>query len=279
MTSRIKSFFKRKSLYPFFLQLFGGIGKRQRFIISSFILTLLMLVSSFFSLDQALYFFILLLLCVYFFTFFSILEGIDHVEWLMLFLIPIYFTLTFYFFYFFLPGRWLTRLPYVSIYAVSIYAILLSSNIFNVGATKNLQLFRAAFSVNFLYITLTVFLIANVILSFNLYPIYNFFLFLIILFPLIFQLLWSIDPRVDLQADLKKYAFVISLIIAEVALIFSFVPIKPTVLSLLLTALFYSLSGLFHAYIENRLFRERIREYIFVLLFVAAITILSLRWG
>ncbi len=279
MKLSIKSFFKKKSLYPFFLHLFSPIGKRQRFIVSTFILTLLMLTSSFFSFDQALYFFILLLFCVYFFTFFSILEGIDRMEWLMLFLVPAYFTLTFYFFYFFLPGRWLTRLPYVSLYAVSIYAILLSSNIFNVGATKNLQLFRAAFSVNFLYITLTFFLISDLILSFSLYPIYNFIFFLLLLSPLVFQFLWSIDPRTDLKPDLKKYAFVISLLIAEAALVFSFIPIKSTILSLFLTALFYSLSGLFHAYIENRLFRERVREYIFVLIFVSIIILLSVQWG
>lgn len=279
MKLKINSFFKKKSLYPFFLKLFGHIGKRQRFILSTVLLTTLILVSSFFSFDQVLYFFVLLLVCVYAATFFSILEGIDGAEWLMLFLVPVMFTLSFYFFYFFLPGRWLTRLPYVTMYAVSIYAILLSSNIFNVGATKNLQLFRAAFSVNFLYITFTCYLISNLILSFSLYPIYNLVLFCIFLFPLSFQFLWSIDPRVEIKPELKQYASVVTLIIAETALVFSFVPVKATVLSLFLTALFYSLSGLFHAHIENRLFRDRVREYVFVLCFVVVIVLLSIQWG
>jgi diacylglycerol kinase len=215
---------------------------------------------------------------VYFFTFFSILEGIEKIEWLMLFILPVYFTVSLVLFYFLLPVRWLTRLPFIVIYAISIYAILLSSNIFNVGVEKSLPLFRAAFSVNFLFLSLTLFLILNLILSFRLNFFSNFLVIFLFTLPLIWQFLWSVDPKITLSQIVVKYGLLINLIMAEVGWVFSFVPVKASILAVFLTAGFYSLLGLFQAYIEERLFRERIREYLFVLIFVFILTILSINW-
>ena len=61
----------------------------------------------------------------------------------MLFLLPILLSVAMYLFYFLFPVRWLTRIPFVLVYGISMYAVLLSSNIFNVGVEKNLQLFLA----------------------------------------------------------------------------------------------------------------------------------------
>lgn len=266
-------------LIPRFLyRLFYHVDKRQRFVISTLILTFFILISSFLSFNQIKYFVWLLAVTVYFLTFFSILEGIEKMEWLMLFILPVYFTVAFVLFYFLLPVRWLTRLPFIIIYGISIYAILLSSNIFNVGVEKSLQLFRAAFSVNFLFLTLTLFLIYNLILSFQLNFFINFSLIFLFTIPLNLQFLWSINPKVILGPLIVKYGFLIALLIAEIGLVFSFVPIKSTLLAIFLTACFYSLVGLFQAYIEERLFKERIREYIFVFIFVFIITLLSMGW-
>lgn len=253
------------------------IEKRRRFIIATLLLSFLMLFSTFLSFNQLIKYFIFAsMAATYFLTFFSILERIHKIEWLTLFLHPVYFTLAFDLFYFLLPVRWLTRIPFVIIYAVSIYAILLSSNIFNVGAAKSLQLFRVAFSVNFLFLTISSFLVFNLILSFKLNFMLNFILIFIFIFPLAFQFFWSIDPKISLEdRKLIKYAFIISLFLSEIALVFCFLPISQIIFALLLTAGFYSLLGLFHAFIEGRLFANRIREYLFVLVFVFIIVLLS----
>ncbi len=266
-------------LIPRFLyRLFDRVSKRQRFVISTLILTLFIFVSSFLTFNQIKYFVFFVAGTVYFLTFFSILEGVEKIEWLTLFILPVYFTVAFVLFYFLLPVRWLTRLPFIIIFGISIYAILLSSNIFNVGVEKSLQLFRAAFSVNFLFLTLTLFLIFNLVWSFQLNYFINFVLIFLLTFPINLQFLWSINPKTILEPLIIKYSFLITLIIAEIGLVFSFVPIKSTLLAIFLTACFYSLIGLFQAYIEERLFRERIREYIFVFIFVFIITILSISW-
>ena len=54
------------------------------------------------------------------------------------------------FFYFLLPVRWLTRIPVVVLYAVGIYALLLTENIYNVAADRTIALLRAAHSVGYL---------------------------------------------------------------------------------------------------------------------------------
>ena len=127
------------------------IDKRLRLVISVLILGLVMLISTFFNFDNAIFFLPVFIITTYFLSYFSLLEGIKKIGWFGLFLMPELITLFFYLFYFLFPGRWLTRLPFIFIYEISIYATLLCANIFNVGVEKNLQLYRAAFSINFFY--------------------------------------------------------------------------------------------------------------------------------
>jgi hypothetical protein len=264
--------------YKFFLKFFVRIEKRKRFIIATLLLTFLVLALSFLSFSRLKYSLVILALIVYFLTYFCILEGIEKIEWLMLFILPVYFTVTYLVFYFLLPVRWLTRLPFIFLYAISIYAILLSSNIFNVGVEKSLQLFRAAFSVNFLFSTLTSFLIFNLILSFKLNFFFNFVSIFVFIFPLLAQFLWSINPKTYFAKDLVKYTFLISLLLGELGLVFSFIPARSNILALFLTTSFYCLGGLFQAFLEEKLFKERIREYLAVLVIIFIITMLASSW-
>jgi hypothetical protein len=261
------------------VHILSKIGKRQRFIIASIILTLSVLLSSFSTIDFAWAYFTIILLISFLVSFIAIPIGLNKTERIMLFMLPVYFTFALDLFFFFLPSRWLTRLPFIVIYGISTYAILLSANILNVGSQKSIQLLRAAFSVNFLYLTLSSFLIFNLILSFKLNFFLNFLAVLVVLFPLTLQFIWSVNPKTTLDRISILYAMILSLIVAEVALVFSFLPIRATVFSLLLTACLYSLNGLFYAFLEERLFKERIREFLFVLGFVFVIILLSIRWN
>lgn len=274
----LKGIFKKIDLYSFLSKYFSKIDKRQRFIFSSLVLTGLLFFSTLLTYTHAQIFLIVIILAVYFFTFFSILDGIDSWEWAMLFLLPIYFTIAYNLFFFLLPGRWITRVPYIIIYAVSIYGIMLSSNIFNVGEMKNLQLYKAASSVNFFYLILTFFLMFNLVFSFKLNFIFNFILIFILSLPLVTQFYWSINPKTILESHVRKSAIFTTLLIGEAAIIFSFVPLASNIFALILTAVFYSVGGLFQAHIEERLFRERIQEFIFVLIFIFIMSIFTIKW-
>lgn len=269
---------KRLAVYPFLVRWFSKIEKRRRFIVASLLLSLVMLFSSFLSFNQLKYFLPVFALLTYGAVFFALLEGLAGPEWLMLFIHPLYFTLAFNLFYFLLPVRWLTRIPFVFLYGLAIYAILLSANIFNVGAAKSIQLFRVAFSVNFLLLTITAFLVFSLILSLKLTFFLNFLLIFFLTFPLVLHFLWSINPSTTFKRDLGRYVGLICLFLGEVGMVFAFMPLRSIIFALLLTGCFYSLLGLSQAYLEGRLFASRIREFIFVLICVLVVVLLTVRW-
>src|SRR3989344_93598 len=259
-------------LFSPIIRMVAQIEKRRRFVIASLFLSILLLFSSFVSFTQLKYIIPLIVVLTYGVVFFAILERINGIEWYMLFVHLVYFTIFYTLFYFLLPIRWLTRIPFVGLYGIVIYALLLSSNIFNVGAVKSVQLFRVAFSINFFLISITAFYIFSIILSLKLHFFLDFILFGILIFPITIQFLWSINPSTVFNKELLKYSLLIILFIAEAGLIFSFMPIRSIIFALFLTALFYSMLGLFHAYIDGRLFKDRVREFLFVLFFVFIIT-------
>ncbi len=254
------------------------IEKRLRFALSSLCLALLLLFSTFFYFDKAFIFIPLLVVTTYVLTYFSVLEGIHDIEWFTLFFMPIVVSVSFYLFYFLFPVRWLTRLPFIVIYGISTYAILLTANIFNIGVEKSLQLYRAAFSVNFFYQTVCSFLLFNIILFFRLNFLYNAILAGGIGFLLDIHLFWTLKLDKTIEKRLLLFAFLIGSVIFEAASLMSFVPINSTIFSLFLTGILYSLSGLSYSYLDQRLFKETIREYLIVLGFIFVITLLSISW-
>lgn len=263
----------------FLVSLFQTIPKRLRFVTSALLMSFLLLVTTiYFTFFDTWYILPLLFVTSYFFTYFSVLEGVERWEWLMLFIIPVLFTIAAYAFYYLFPVRWLTRLPFIIIYGFSFYAILLTSNIFNVGVEKNLQLYRAAFSVNFLYHSLIMFLFMQIILSFRQNFLINGVLSFVVTFPLSLQILWSVKPQLTIPRQLLYYSFFISLIIFELVVMVSFVPLAPPIFSLFITACYYSISGIIYHFIDQRLFRQVVNEYVFVFIFVLVVTLLTLRW-
>lgn len=254
------------------------IDKRIRLVISVLILGLLMLFSTLFNFDKAVIFVPIFLIATYLLSYFSLLEGIKRISWFGLFLMPGVITIFFYLFYFLFPARWLTRLPFIFIYEVSIYAVLLCANIFNVGVEKNLQLYRAAFSINFFYQAVVSFLFYNVLFSLK----YNFIVNMIgagiWTFLLSLQLLWSIRLNRYLEKNVLDYSLFITLFMMQAVLIVSFIPSRTTVYALFLTASYYSVAGIIHHHIDEKLFKETVREYVSVWIFVLVITLLSLNW-
>lgn len=254
------------------------IEKRLRLAIASVFLTFLLLFTTFFYFDKALIFIPVLILASYFFTYLSLIEKIEKIGWLNLFLMPVMLTISFYIFYFLFPGRWLTRLPFIIVYGISIYAVLLCSNIFNVGVEKSLQLYRAAFSINFFYQTLVSFLLFNIIFSLREYFYVNMILAGIVSFILCFQLFWTVRLDKKIEKDVLLFSLFTALVISELAVLVSFIPIKSTISSLFLTGSFYSLSGIIYNHIDKKLFKETIREYVFVWIFILIITFFSISW-
>lgn len=254
------------------------IEKRLRLVISVLLLTTLLTFSTFFYFDKAIFFILFFIIIGFFLTYFALLEDIKGVDWFGLFFMPIFLTIIFYLFYFLFPIRWLTRIPFLIVYSISLYAILLCSNIFNVGVEKSLQLYRPAFSINYFYQTLLSFMSYNILFYFKQIFYINFIFTFLTSFLLSFHLFWTVKLNKKLDVGLIHYGLFVGLVIGELAVILSFLPIKGVIASLFLTATFYSLGGLIYNYIDQRLFKETIKEYIFLWIFILIITIFSISY-
>ncbi len=254
------------------------VEKRIRLAITVLIMAAVMLVSTFYFFDKAIIFIPLLFILSYILTYFALLPGIEKVGWFTLFFMPVAITLSFYLFYFLIPPRWITRMPFIIIYGISLYAVLLCSNIFNVGVEKNLQLYRAAFSINFFYQAVILFMIYNLLFSTKQSFLNNMIIGGGVSFIAAVNLFWTIRLNKQLERETVAFGMLIGLVIAELSMILSLVPLNEAIISLFLTASYYSLGGLIFNFIDQRLFRETIREYVIVWVFVLGITLLSISW-
>ena len=75
------------------------IEKRIRFVISAILLTICLFISTLNFFDKAIIFIPILTVVCYGLTYFAVLEGIEKIEWLTLFIIPVLLTIAFYLFY------------------------------------------------------------------------------------------------------------------------------------------------------------------------------------
>lgn len=254
------------------------IEKRIRFVISTVGLTVALLISTFFFFDKAFFFIPFLIALSYVATFFALYEGIEKVEWYMLFIMPALLSVSLYLFYFLFPVRWLTRIPFIIIYSISTYAILLASNILNVGVEKNLQLYRAGFSVNYFVQTMVYFLLASVFASFHWGFLANALIFGALTFAMAVQLYWSIHLDLTIKKQVFRYAWFTALLLAEAAIILSFIPVQESIFALVMSVLYYCLGGLIHLHLDERLFHQSIREYVMILFVILSLLFLSVNW-
>lgn len=254
------------------------IEKRIRFTISTIVLSILLLVSTFFFFDKAFLFVPLLIVVSYGASFFSLFEGIQKIEWYTLFLMPVLLSVAMYLFYFLFPIRWLTRIPFILIYGISIYALLLSSNIFNVGVEKNLQLYRAGFSVNYFIQTLVFFFFGNVIASFHWGFMANALVFAILAGAMSFQLYWTIRLDMHVRKEVLNHTWLTAIIVGEGSLLLSFLPLQESMFALVVAVLYYCVAGLTHLHLDERLFKHSVREYATILIVILALLFLSISW-
>lgn len=220
-----------------------------------------------------------LLIATYLFCAWGLEEDLTGIEWLTLFILPVSFVASLSLFYFLLPVRWLTRLPVAVLFALGLYAILLVENIYNVAGERTIQLLRAAHAVGLLLTLFTNFLFLALVFALHL-PFYgNMLLVFLISFPLILQALWSIKLEEKITPELWGFALTLSLVISELALVFSFWPFPTVIEALFLTTVFYSLVSIVQQHFSQRLFKRMLWEFILVSLIVFVLVFFTVRWG
>jgi len=254
------------------------IGKRKRFALSCILLSVYLFMITYLPYHIALFHIIPLLLLAYAVTYIGILEDIEGIEWVQLFILPLSLTVIALLFYYLLPVRLLTRVPFVSLYGIMLYAIFLSENIFNVGVEKTLALYRAAYSVTNFIILLILLLMFTILFSFGLNYLLASFIGVLASFPLFFHSLWIANPMSVLEERIYKMSTLLSILLGFGIVFASFLPLKTTIYAILNVAMAYFLIGVAQEIIQDTVYVNRIKEYIIVYGILIVFIVLSMQF-
>ncbi len=207
----------------------------------------------------------------YFLSLWALWDGMTRLKAFTLLILPVMFTVSVTSFYFLLPVRWLTRVPLSVIFGLAFYCLLLSQNVFNVAAIRTIPLYRAAATASFLFALLTCLFLFNVLYALHLPFFLNGLIIFGITFLIILQNFWSIEME-KLSSIIVIYSLIVALIVAEVGVALSFLPIISPVWSLYLCISIYILSGIVTEFIKNKTLGRVAVEYLGVGLSVVVIS-------
>lgn len=254
------------------------ISKRQQFVMITFILTLGLVVTQIVPGEFRYPLVVTFSIATYFLSAFGLREDLTRVEWATLLILPTLYTAAVLLFYFLLPVRWLTRLPVAFLYAVGMYALLLTENIYNVAAERSIALLRAAHSVGFLLTLITYFLLVSTILSFRLAVGWSAVVIGVTTFLLTIQALWAVALEGVVNRRVWQISGCITIMLTELGWIFGFWPVQQALIALFLTTSLYCTVGMAQAYLEDKLYKKTAIEFGIVAVIVFVILLLATRW-
>jgi hypothetical protein len=254
-------------------------SKRQRFILTSLILSLGFVSIQFLDDQFRLLAIGALGLATIFLFFWSLHEGLGRNLTLLTLVLPAFFTWGVGIFWFLLPANMFARIPVVILYGLGIYVLCLTANIYTVSAIRTIALLRAARGVGFVLTLLTSFLIYDAILSIKEGFFVTVLATFLLSFPLYFQGLWSVVLEAKASWEIFAMSAAASLVMAEIAGSLFFWPTTVVVGSLFLTVSMYVLLGLGQSKLEGRLFAQTVREYLVVAILVFIGMFFATRWG
>jgi len=255
------------------------ITKRQKFVLMSFFLTVILITTQTVDKSLRLHTISFLAAATLFLSIFALWGELSGVKYFLLLLLPVYFVVGTSLFYFLLPVRWLTRLPFALIFGISIYLLMLTSNIYNVAAIRTIGLLRAAHAVGLLFSIISTFFLTNVLFSLHL-PFYLVILGVFaITFPLYIVGLWSYELAEFISKRVFIFGLIFAFVTAQIAQVLSFWPIAPINGGLSIATLMYVLLGLSQFEFQGKLKQRVIYEHLIVAFCVFVIVVVTTRWG
>ena len=254
------------------------LSKRQQFILITIVLTIGLLLTQLVPLEFRYSMVLAISVATFFLCAFGLRDDLKGAEWLTLLTLPTLFTAGVSLFYFLLPVRWLTRLPVVVLYAVGMYALLLTENIFSVAKIRTIALLRAAHSVGFLLTLLSYFLIVQTILVYRFEVYIEGLTIAALTYILLLQSLASIELETKVSRRVRTITFGLTLVLVQIAWVFYFWPVNRTLVALLLTTCFYTVAGMGQQYLVEKLYKRTVTEFAIVAVLVFFLVILASRW-
>ncbi len=246
-----------KSLFNFFT------NKRQKFFLSVVILSIGLFIAEYVLGRSGIILVLILSFLTSFFLYLSLRQDLKENFTPQVLILPFFYTLALGLFYLLVPARLLTRFAMTFLYALGLYSLFLSENIFTVSAIRTIQLLSGARTISLVLTMLSYFFISNVVFSFHTNIFITLILVTLYTFPIVMHSVWTYAQEKSLFSQVF-WVLTITICLVEVAVFLWFSQGSPTVLALFLTAIFYVILGLTHAWFERRLFRGVILEYFWV---------------
>lgn len=253
------------------------VTKRQKFLISVVILSSSLFFSEYVFNFSSLFLSVALAIVTDVFLFAALYKDLRESFAPQAFFLPFLCSLAFSLFFFLTPTRFISRLIITSLYAVSLYALFLSENIFLVASIRTIALLNSARIVTFVISLLSYFFLANIVFSFRLPFLPTTVLLGVFSFFFVIHGLWTYTLERSLKKDLL-WSAIITLCLFELTSVLWFWPTSPTLLALFLTASFYTFTGLSHMWFDKRLFQSVFWEYAWVVGFACILLIWFTNW-
>lgn len=237
-------------------------NKRRKFIVVSLLLSAGLFVIQTIPVESRYGAIALFGILSYLFSGWALFRDLRGIEWFSVLTLPTLYPIAVALFYFLLPQEISVRIFINILFAVSMYALLLTANIFAVASVRTIQLLRAARAVGFLLTILTCAFLYHVVFALRLPAVFVGVLVFAISFVIFYQGVWS--HTLSLKGERKEmmYALVGSLVILEASAALSFWLLDVALASILLAMMMYVLLGLFQQDLEQRLFNRTLQEYL-----------------
>ena len=253
------------------------IDKRQKFVIAVLVLTLGLLYTEFqFSRFGILISFFLAILTDLF-LFWALRRDIKARFSYEIFILPFFYSLSFGLFCFLTPNFYY-KIALAIVYALGLYSLYLSQNIFIVSSTRTIALLSGARIVSFVITLVSFFLLTNVIFTLHLIIFPILFLVLLYTYFLLYHSLWTYALQ-KINQPLTIWVSALSICIIELTTLLWFWPAKPPIIALFLTGFLYIITGLSHVWFEKRFFKGILWEYAWVGFVVIIVLLVFSSWG
>jgi len=254
-----------------------SIGKRQKFAIGIGVLSFGLFLSEFSLNAYGLLIAFVLSVLSDVVLFWAIKDDLEDNFSFQVFLLPFLYSLSFGVFSFLTPARIITRIILTTLYAVGLYSVFLSENIFTVASIRTIALLNSGRIVSLVISLITYFFLASTTFSLRISIIPTVIILTIVTFFLSVHAMWTYTLEKSIKKDLS-WILMQTLCIFELGLILWFWPTTPTVGALFLTSVWYVLVGLSHVWLDKRLFRNVLWEYIWVAVVAFLVLVGFTKW-
>lgn len=254
------------------------ITKRQKFVLSVIFLSLSLFLSEYFVEKSTIFFIFILSLLTNVLFLWANYRDIKENFSPYLFILPFFYSISFGLFFFLIPVRLLSRVIITSLYAVGLYSLFLSQNIFIVASIRTIALLASARTVSFILVLVSYFFLINVIFSLH----FSVFWVSLLIFAgsslLIAHSLWIYTLEKKVNKESLYWIVFLTIVLVELSLILWFWPTNPTVIALFFAGFLYAIVGLSHVWMEKKLFKRVLWEYIWVGAIVLFILLFFTSW-